>query len=70
MERISAQIHLVIIMLFTITGYGLTETSPVVTMSPLTKPKGGTIGMLLPNTEAKVFKPVIDIHVCSALRLQ
>jgi acyl-CoA synthetase (AMP-forming)/AMP-acid ligase II len=37
-------------------GYGLTETSPVTHMNPDEKGKGraGSIGFLIPNTEAKV----------------
>ncbi|CAH1786276.1 unnamed protein product [Owenia fusiformis] len=34
-------------------GYGLTETSPVVTTSPRDKFKYGSAGMIIPNTEIK-----------------
>ncbi len=35
-------------------GYGMTETSPVTHVSPIERNKPGTIGVLLPNTEAKI----------------
>jgi acyl-CoA synthetase (AMP-forming)/AMP-acid ligase II len=40
-------------------GYGLTETSPVTHMNPDEKGKGraGSIGFLIPNTEAKYVDP-------------
>ncbi|HJR45799.1 MAG TPA: 4-coumarate--CoA ligase family protein [Actinomycetota bacterium] len=40
-------------------GYGLTETSPVTHMNPDEKGKGraGSIGFLIPNTEAKFVDP-------------
>ncbi len=37
-------------------GYGLTETSPVVTVNLLEKNKLGTIGKALPNVEVKIEK--------------
>ncbi|MBW3604240.1 MAG: 4-coumarate--CoA ligase family protein [Actinobacteria bacterium] len=37
-----------------IQGYGMTETSPVTHVSPLERNKPGTVGVLLPNTEAKI----------------
>ena len=36
-------------------GYGMTETSPVVTINPLDKIKLGTIGMPVPSCELKVI---------------
>jgi acyl-CoA synthetase (AMP-forming)/AMP-acid ligase II len=40
-------------------GYGLTETSPVLTTHPpdQTKIRHGSVGLLLPNTEAQVVDP-------------
>jgi len=35
-------------------GYGMTETSPVTHLSPDTRVKGGTIGILAANTEAMI----------------
>ncbi len=39
-------------------GYGLTETSPVTNITPLGKPKGGTVGVLVPNLEMRIVDPV------------
>ncbi|MEM8590822.1 MAG: AMP-binding protein [Pseudomonadota bacterium] len=36
-------------------GYGLTETSPVLTFEPLGKPREGTIGVPLPSTDLACF---------------
>ncbi|KAK9721734.1 hypothetical protein K7432_003201 [Basidiobolus ranarum] len=38
-------------------GYGMTETSPVSTMSPAHNLVHGSIGMLVPNQEAKIVSP-------------
>lgn len=38
-------------------GYGLTETSPVVTSNDPRNPRVGTIGVALPETEVKVIGP-------------
>ena len=38
-------------------GYGLTETSPVTNLTPLGKPKAGTVGVLVPNLEMRIVDP-------------
>jgi len=46
-------------------GYGLTETSPVVTFNPMSKRKPGSAGKPLPSAEIKIISPadgsVLDI---------
>ena len=39
-------------------GYGLTETSPVATISPVPGWKPGSVGILMPATEARIVDPV------------
>ena len=38
-------------------GYGLTETSPVVTFNPLAKRKPGSVGKALPSVDIKIVDP-------------
>lgn len=38
-------------------GYGLTETSPVLSVSPLEKPKVASVGILIPGVEGKIVDP-------------
>ncbi|MCD6094003.1 MAG: AMP-binding protein [Candidatus Omnitrophica bacterium] len=38
-------------------GYGLTETSPVVTFNPLKKQKIGSVGKVIPDVQLKIAQP-------------
>ncbi|MCX5716346.1 MAG: AMP-binding protein [Candidatus Omnitrophica bacterium] len=38
-------------------GYGLTETSPIVTFNPVRKQKFGSVGMVIPDVEIKILNP-------------
>jgi len=38
-------------------GYGLTETSPVVTFNPLKKQKIGSVGKVIPDVELRIAEP-------------
>lgn len=40
-----------------IEGYGLTETSPVVTLNPLKKVKFGSVGLPIPGVQIKILGP-------------
>jgi len=37
-------------------GYGLTETSPVLTLTPQKKPKVGSVGLAVPDVEIKIIE--------------
>ena len=39
---------------FIVPGYGLTETSPLVTISPTEGTKHGSVGIVVANTECKI----------------
>ncbi len=41
-------------------GYGLTETSPVVSFNPIHKRKPGSVGIILPSAEVKIVDPVTN----------
>ncbi|NPA95180.1 MAG: long-chain fatty acid--CoA ligase [Thermodesulfobacteria bacterium] len=43
-----------------IQGYGLTESSPVLTINPLNRPKNESVGPPMPGVEVKVAKPDKD----------
>jgi len=38
-------------------GYGLTETSPVISVSPLEKPNIDSVGVVIPGVEVKITEP-------------
>lgn len=38
-------------------GYGLTETAPVLTFSPIARPKYGSVGLPIPGVEARILNP-------------
>ena len=50
---------------FVAQGYGLTETSPVVSTTPVepARRRGGSAGLLIPNTECKVIDPASEAEL-------
>jgi len=44
-------------------GYGLTETSPVVTFNPIEKRKPGSVGRTLPSAEIKIIAPATNTEL-------
>ncbi|MFH0931779.1 MAG: AMP-binding protein, partial [Candidatus Zixiibacteriota bacterium] len=38
-------------------GYGLTETSPILTLNPYNQPKYSSVGKSIPGAELKIFEP-------------
>ena len=40
-----------------IQGYGLTESSPILTVNPLNRPKNASVGTALPGVEVKIDEP-------------
>ena len=44
-------------------GYGLTETSPVVTFNPIEKRKPGSVGSTLPSAEIKIIAPATNTEL-------
>lgn len=40
-----------------IEGYGLTETSPIVSLNPAQRPKFGSVGKAIPDVEIKIMEP-------------
>ena len=40
-----------------IEGYGLTETSPIVTLNPPEKPKFGSVGVPIPDVQIRILNP-------------
>ncbi|MCK4528048.1 AMP-binding protein [candidate division WOR-3 bacterium] len=41
-------------------GYGLTETSPVISVCPPEDPRNESIGLVLPGLEVKIIKPEVE----------
>uniref|UniRef100_A0A7C4UGF4 Long-chain fatty acid--CoA ligase n=1 Tax=candidate division WOR-3 bacterium TaxID=2052148 RepID=A0A7C4UGF4_UNCW3 len=42
-------------------GYGLTETSPVLSVNPPSRPKNASVGLPLPDVEIKIIEPIDGI---------
>lgn len=49
--------HLLNIGILIIEGYGLTETAPVISFTPLNRPKPGSVGLPLRGVEVKIHRP-------------
>ncbi len=43
-----------------IQGYGLTETSPVISVNPPENPKNESVGLILPGLEVKIIDPDVE----------
>ncbi len=54
-EKVAKALQLLAIPI--IQGYGLTETSPVLSVSPLEKPKVKSVGVAIPDVEIKIHEP-------------
>lgn len=57
-EKVARGLELIAIPI--LQGYGLTETSPVVSVSPLEKPNVASVGIPIPGVEVKIDKPGDD----------
>jgi len=51
-----------------IQGYGLTETAPVVTFNPITKPRIGSVGKVIPDVNLRIIEPdangIGEVAIC------
>jgi long-chain acyl-CoA synthetase len=54
-EKVAKALQLLAIPI--IQGYGLTESSPVLSVSPLEKPKVKSVGIAIPDVEIKIHEP-------------
>ena len=53
----------------TFAGYGMTESGPGTHMSPRSKQKPGSVGIILPNTECKVSNYKVSFEENSNIML-